>query len=137
MGIDAVMQDKGSGKGSLGCKLWPLDKHIEFEHQHAWEKTAPLAASAVKSKDVKYNAKVRLMVILQTLYLPGNSADIVLMSSAAKIVSQLLNARCIVCLRKQQSSVLVCFVGVWVVCGAMACVTPLCLECPQRQKSSQ
>ena len=53
-----VVQDKGSGKGSLGSKVWPLDKHVEFDHQHAWEKTPPLAAPAIKSKDVKYNAKV-------------------------------------------------------------------------------
>ena len=53
------VQDKGVGKGSLGCKLWSLDKHIEFDHQHAWEKSAPLAAPAIKPKDVKYNAKVK------------------------------------------------------------------------------
>ncbi len=52
------LQDKASGKGNLGCKNWPLDKHVDFDHQHAWEKTAPLAAPALKAKDVKYNAKV-------------------------------------------------------------------------------
>ena len=53
-----VFQEKGVSKGSLGCKLWPLDKHVDFEHQQAWEKTLPPAAPAVKAKDIKYNAKV-------------------------------------------------------------------------------
>jgi len=31
---------------------------VDFDHQHAWEKTGPLVAPALKAKDVKYNAKV-------------------------------------------------------------------------------
>ena len=31
---------------------------MDFDHQHAWEKTEPLVAPALKAKDVKYNAKV-------------------------------------------------------------------------------
>ena len=55
-----VLQENGGAKGSLGCKLWPLDKHVEFEHQQAFEKTASMVAPSSKSKDVKYNAKVCL-----------------------------------------------------------------------------
>ena len=53
-----LLQDKGSGKGSLGCKLWPLDKHVEFDHQHAWDKSEAPSAPTLKPKDVKYNVKV-------------------------------------------------------------------------------
>ena len=52
------LQDKGSGKGSLGCKLWPLDKHVDFDHQHAWKKSAAPSPSTLKPKDVKYSVKV-------------------------------------------------------------------------------
>ena len=57
--VRVLLQDKGSGKGSLGCKLWPLDKHVDFDHQHAWEKSGAPSAPTLKPKDVKYNVKVR------------------------------------------------------------------------------
>lgn len=59
-----AVQDKGNGKGSLGCKLWPLNKHVEFDHQHAWQKSAAASAPSLKPTDVKYNAKVCLRKVL-------------------------------------------------------------------------
>lgn len=57
--LQNVLQEKPSNKGSLDGSLWPLDKHIEFDHQQAWDKTPVLPAPAAgKSKDPKYNAKV-------------------------------------------------------------------------------
>lgn len=43
---------------------------MDFDHQHAWEKTAPLAAPALKAKDVKYNAKVIFSDAFGTQFLP-------------------------------------------------------------------
>ena len=56
--VFSPLQDKGSGKRSLGCQLWPLDKHVDFDHQHAWEKSAAPSAPTLKPKDVKYSVKV-------------------------------------------------------------------------------
>ena len=42
----------------MGCKLWPLDKHVDFDHQHAWDKSEAPSAPTLKPKDVKYNVKV-------------------------------------------------------------------------------
>ena len=67
---DNILQEKASNKGSLGCNLWPLDNHIEFDHQQSWEKTPALpAASVSKSKDTKYNAKVRTHQLATALLL--------------------------------------------------------------------
>ena len=52
---------ESNGKGSLGCKLWPLDKHVTFKHVTDFEPRPQGKApshSTPKGKS-KWNARVR------------------------------------------------------------------------------
>ena len=54
-------QAKGIGPGTLGCKLWPLDKPVAFEHDidFVTQPDLPVPPREVKKNSTTWNARVR------------------------------------------------------------------------------
>ena len=58
MPVCVRQEEARPGQGSLGCRLWPLDRPLSFEHEVDLDAAPALPAPAKSAAAVKWNARV-------------------------------------------------------------------------------
>lgn len=60
----AFQEEPRAGQGSLGCRLWPLDRPLSLEHEVDLDVAPALPAPAKDAgAAVKWNARVRALAL--------------------------------------------------------------------------